>query len=280
MQTRLQDFDGIIEVKEFTHGTIGYHAHAFLEFVYVVEGHAEHHLNGTATPIGPGDFFVINYQTMHAYETPSGHVRLINCLFLPELLDHSFADLRNFDELAQRYFRRVCGKHIQTPPSDRVFHDDSGHVKRLFMQMVEECRDRRVGYEEALRCLLSQIIIETVRKIGINTLFSPPIQQLVEAVGQGYNEQLSLSDFCRREHYSVPYISALFRREVGMTFTEYVQEKRIAEGCRLLVETRDSITSIALQVGYTSLKFFEQVFQRLMGMSPREYRRQFTGGTR
>lgn len=270
-------FHGYIDVVETIHGDTEQHTHDFLEFVYILEGHAVHRLGGTVSTVGPHDFFVVNYQTAHEYEAKGESLHLINCFFVPELLDRTFAGLRNFNDLAQRYFLHACGKHILGPSSDTVFHDADGTVGWLFLQMMKECRDKQTGYEEVLRCLLSHIVIETVRQVGSGMPISGAVRALVDAVDRDYAGRVSLAALCREQHYSVPYVSTLFRQEVGMTFTAYLQGKRIAESCNLLEDTDDSITAIAGKVGYAEVKFFNRVFRRVMGMSAREYRRRVRG---
>ena len=267
------NFEGYIQAFTMTHGTISTHTHDFLEFVYILDGRAKHRLGGTVSTVGAGDFFVVNYQTAHEYDVLEGELLLVNCMFLPESLDRTFAGIRNFNELVQRYFLRVCGKHILMPPSDTVFHDSDDTVRSVFLQMVKECSEKSAGYEEVLRCLLSRVVIETVRRVGSGISVSTPVRKLMDAVDREYTKKLSLTELCETMHYTLPYVSALFRKEAGMTFTEYLQSKRIAESCRLLEETRESVTAIACKVGYGEAKFFNQVFQRVMGMSAKDYRR-------
>ena len=60
-----------------------------------------------------------------------------------------------------------------------------------------------------------------------------------------------------------------------MTFQEYVQSVRIRESCRLLVNTQKKVAEIATLVGYTNIKFFNELFRRQMGMTPLQFRRTY-----
>ena len=75
---------------------------------------------------------------------------------------------------------------------------------------------------------------------------------------------------------SVPYLSAKFKDETGMTFTDYLHSRRISESCKIILNTEESIESIAEYVGYSDSKKFRENFKRKMGVSPREYRRQMS----
>ena len=60
--------------------------------------------------------------------------------------------------------------------------------------------------------------------------------------------------------------------------TEYLQKIRIEKCCELLAGSEMSIQEIAHSVGYEDAKFFQQVFKRMVKMSPREYRRTALSG--
>ena len=79
---------------------------------------------------------------------------------------------------------------------------------------------------------------------------------------------------CEEMNYRLPYISAKFKKETGITVTKFLQNKRIEQSCRYLAETSLSISQIAENVGYTDIKFFNKVFKQVTKITPREYRKQ------
>ena len=91
-----------------------------------------------------------------------------------------------------------------------------------------------------------------------------------------FREQISLEETARQVHYAPAYLSTLFRKVAGMTYTDYVQRLRIAEAKRLLATTQQGITEIAGEVGFNSLTHFNRVFRKLEGRAPSSYRAEFT----
>jgi AraC-like DNA-binding protein len=63
-----------------------------------------------------------------------------------------------------------------------------------------------------------------------------------------------------------------FKREFGFTPVEFIQHERIELAKRLLADRRRSVTEVCYQVGFRSLNFFINVFKRLTGKSPGEYK--------
>lgn len=261
-----------IEIMRINERVTSEHSHNFLEMVYVCSGVARHSIGDKKGILKAGDFFVIDYETYHSYQAEDDNLNIINCLFLPEIIDKSFAGVKNFNELCEGYFFRIAGRKINGPASNTVYHDD-GAVGELFVKMFNEYEDRKDGYHEKLRCLLCEIIIETVRKVGSQVKISPLTTKILEELEKDFKQPVTLGALCERFHYSLSYVSSKFRSDTGFTFTEYLQNRRIEESCRLLSYTDMQISQIAEETGYSSIKFFNKIFKKVTGLTPREYRK-------
>lgn len=68
------------------------------------------------------------------------------------------------------------------------------------------------------------------------------------------------------------HFTRLFRKEMGMTPMDYLRNKRLQKGIQLLLNTNDSIESIAGQCGFTCGNYFSKVFHKRIGMNPNTYR--------
>lgn len=87
-------------------------------------------------------------------------------------------------------------------------------------------------------------------------------------------EPVTLGDLARQAHVSQSHLGFLFRSELGTTFKLLLLQQRIEHAKQLLRGgQRLRITDVALQVGFGDLSHFEKSFRRLVGVSPRSYRR-------
>lgn len=98
------------------------------------------------------------------------------------------------------------------------------------------------------------------------------IRRAREYIREHYAEPLSLPALAREVGLSPAYLSTIFSRSVGMSFTEFVQRMRIDMVRSLLLETERSITDIAFSTGFNSLTHFNYVFRKLEGCAPSHYR--------
>ncbi len=248
------------------------HTHNFLEFVYVVSGSASYHLGKFEGTLSPGDYFVVDYNTSHDYLSSEKDLSVINCLFHPEFVHETMRDVGSFNELCERYFMRITARRINGPAANQVFKGNE-KIGELFHDMLNEYTAKNEGYLQVVRFLLCRIIIETVRAVGSRKNISPVTEEIINVIEKDYVKKLSLGRICKEMHYSLPYISALFKKETGFSFTDYLQNRRLEETCRLLRETDLPVSAVAESVGYQNLKFFGKLFKRFTGLSPREYRK-------
>jgi AraC-like DNA-binding protein len=72
---------------------------------------------------------------------------------------------------------------------------------------------------------------------------------------------LSESNFCK-----------FFKKATGKTFSDYLNDIRIQESCQILLKTDLDINQIAMQCGYESLSYFNRIFLKKKGLTPRQFR--------
>jgi AraC-like DNA-binding protein len=87
-----------------------------------------------------------------------------------------------------------------------------------------------------------------------------------------WNENYPAAYVAREVGVSVGQLSRLFRRAMGCSIPQYRNRIRIERAAELLRTTDKSVTTVALDCGFTNLTHFHRVFSRVHGRSPREYR--------
>lgn len=123
-----------------------------------------------------------------------------------------------------------------------------------------------------LLCALEPVISnETVSDIAPATV-NERVTQIMEYLEAHFREQIQLRDLANTFSASRQYISTIFHRELGISFSEYLIKLRLGEAVRLLLTTDKSITEIAEHSGFPNLKSLNQSFRCKYGVSPKEYR--------
>ena len=135
-------------------------------------------------------------------------------------------------------------------------------------------RDMRIN--ERLNALLT-LLMETSwhQGGGSNAPKRMEIQKIKAYIDEHFADRLTLDMIASRFYIDKHYLARLFKEQVGMTLTAYVQQVRITHAKRMLRFTGRRIEEIGLECGIGDLNYFSRVFKKLEGVSPSEFRRQW-----
>ena len=86
------------------------------------------------------------------------------------------------------------------------------------------------------------------------------------------NPNLALGELAKQLGFSTNYLSLLIKKELGMSFQEYVTQQRIQRAKRLLLSTDMKIYEVALSVGIEDMNYFSYRFKSIVGVSPKSFR--------
>lgn len=255
------------------------HKHDFLELVYVTKGEATHYISGKKSIIKKGDYLIIDYDTVHSYKSiDERSFEVINCLFLPDLIDQSLVSCRSFSELLNHYLIKMSVRNMYVNPSNYQFRDKDGKIYKLLTCMADEYNHKAPGYREMMRCQLIELFIMTMRTVTKNSEEADDaIRYITDCVEKNYMDKITLTGLSHELCYSTSYLSLKFKTATGMGFTEYLEKTRINEACRLLANTDKKISEISFSVGYSDVNFFYRIFRKYTGASPLEMRKKYSG---
>ena len=79
-------------------------------------------------------------------------------------------------------------------------------------------------------------------------------------------------------NYNEKYLGMLFKKQVGRSFHDYLNRRRLYRARMLLEQTTDSVLTIATRVGFNNVTYFNRLFKEYYGMSPSQLRANITKG--
>jgi len=109
--------------------------------------------------------------------------------------------------------------------------------------------------------------------------FSPPVQRVILRTDADITGDLSLNAHASQIGINASYLSALFKRETGVTLTEYVCQRRIDYSIFLLNSTDMQIQTIAQHCGMPDVNHFTRTFRKVTGKTPSQYRKSISAYT-
>ncbi|NCC44045.1 MAG: AraC family transcriptional regulator [Clostridia bacterium] len=111
------------------------------------------------------------------------------------------------------------------------------------------------------------------KKIEVPEGTSKTVKLAIEFVYHNYKKQIGLQDAAEAAGVNAAYLSFLFKQEMKIGFSNYLQECRIDCARQLLVESNLKIKDVAAESGFNDYHYFSKTFKKLNGCSPAEYRR-------
>ncbi len=107
--------------------------------------------------------------------------------------------------------------------------------------------------------------------------YSLLVQHVILRIDADLTADLSLKAHAEFLNVNPSYLSTLFKRETGMTLTDYVNRQRVEHGIFLLNATDMQIQTIAQYCGIPDVNYFTKTFKKFIGKTPKEYRQDIRG---
>lgn len=254
------------------------HSHNYVEMIYVYEGTYSQNINGEKVTLKQGECCMLNQNIKHRDESIySGDT----ILFL------SFSN-KIFDKYLKEYIKE--NKIIYE------FINEKNEDERLVNQYILF----KDGNNEAFNKILRHIVYEYFNKdIGTNYIIMGYIARLFNLLSNDYNEHVVIKDNAKKEniifeqiekyvdeninevsrekiaenlHYNANYINTIIKINRGITYSEYIANKRLEASIELLKDSNISINNIIREVGYINKSYFYKLFLAKFGVTPKEFR--------
>lgn len=102
--------------------------------------------------------------------------------------------------------------------------------------------------------------------------YSPIIQKVINQIDLNLTSDLGLKALSEMFNISAGYLSTLFKKETGVTLTDYVNKKRVEHAILLLNTTQLQIQTIASYCGVLDINYFTRIFKKFTEVTPKKYR--------
>ncbi len=131
------------------------------------------------------------------------------------------------------------------------------------------------GNIDKLFAFLSQCIEQSISTIAEERKQADtrPIRIAKQYIQANFSAPITLEEVSNVVGFNASYFSALFKKESGMNFVDYLLEMRMNKAKELLRETNLSVAAVCREVGYSDLKHFTKSFKKYTGISPNEFRK-------
>lgn len=236
------------------------HYHTHYELYFLEHGNRTHMMNN------------------EMYQTTAGNLML----FAPYVMHHSYSeDDVNFKRIVL-YFQESSvhspellnlltngsGLYILPPKLARTIHT-------FLIEMLKVQKGTEYLREAALDALLNNLLVTLMQ--GSHVSEKPAVHncitQVIDYIEQNYMKEINLKQLASLFYISEYYLCHEFRKYTNRTIIQYINATRILNAQRQIMETNETLTTIATNTGFSSLTHFNRTFKSIMGMSPSAFRK-------
>ena len=254
-----------------------FHFHNELELVYIKEGFGKRIIGDKLETFHAGDIVFVGSNLPHVWlsddefykESSYLHAHSIVAYFNKEVFSKDFYDLKESNKI--KLLLKRAGRGIKV----------TGKTNVVLSRKMEELNHKKdfekiIGLIEILHILSLSSDVEYIVHEGYEgAVVSNRADRLTEVfnyVTANFNQDITLENIAQVAHLTPPAFCRLFKQKTARSFIDYLNEVRISNACKLLMETAFNISEIAFLSGYKTLSNFNKIFKKSTGISPKAYR--------
>ncbi len=251
------------------------HHHNIIEMYYLLSGQRYYFIGGKAHLVMPGDLVIIRENVEHKVfaagigsykryilntdrEFVHTHLSDITANCLTSFIDSNIFVLRPKDtSFIELLFHKMQNLNLDIPDTK----EKKEFLAAYSINILEEV-------EKAIASFEANDDYQELSYVNKNIL------EIAEYINTHHANTITLDILSEKFNLSKFYLCKLFKKSIGMTFSEFLNSIRITEAKNLLENTEMSIGQVASKVGYNDIGYFCRVFKNTMQITALKYRKQ------
>lgn len=250
------------------------HTHDYVEMIYMCSGETTHIVGGKEICLEQGDLLFLNQSATHEVCRAEEKDIAVNFIVLPEFFSAPLSMIGE-EETPLRKFLIDCLCGQNTGAGYLYFHVSQvkpiqNSLENLLWILIQDTPSKRKMSQMTMALLFMQLLghTETLSTDDQDDVIIWKVLRYVESNYAGG----SFAELTEQLHYDGSWLSRQIKRKTGKTYTQLIQEKRLAQAAFLLRNTDRNVSDIAVAVGYENISYFHRIFAESYGKSPKHYR--------
>ncbi|WP_243159449.1 helix-turn-helix domain-containing protein [Clostridium sp. SM-530-WT-3G] len=254
------------------------HWHKEMEITLIKKGQGIHKIDLNPLNVEEGDIVFVKPSLLHSIEQTANKDIMIwsTMVFNLNMLNSALTD-----GCLIKFFAPIFNSQNELPMIIRK--DSPGYddvlltIKRIF-----ECYDKKIyGFELELKSLLYHLFYiiysnKLVKEKKVSTItkeVSDTIKLILKFIHENYEKDLSVEEIALKCNFSEYHFMRFFKKHIGMTCIEYINNYRLETASSLLSNTNKSILDISFKVGFNNVSYFNKLFKKKYNITPKEFRK-------
>lgn len=152
------------------------------------------------------------------------------------------------------------------------------NISDLFIQKMDLLETEQQVID--LHKSMLEFYLEEMDRAKKQQICSTPVAACMDYIYDHLYEQIRVSDLAAQLELNESYLSVLFKKETGMTISNYIRQRRVEAAEAMLRYSDYSCSDIGNFLAFCSQSHFISVFRKATGLTPRQYRQRYGSGER
>jgi len=252
---------------------VPWHQHIEYELILFTEGEGVSFVGNYVGEFKTGDIFFLGSNLPHTFQK-SNHELITSAIvvqFRDDFWGNDFMQIPETRQIKQLLETSATGLKM------------NGHTKKLLHPLIKELEflkgfKRIIRLCECLELIAQKNEFETVSTQEVNT-FQTKNKERIDKIFQYtidyFHEPVTLTGVAQSAGMSVPAFCNYFKKSTKKTYIDFLNEVRIGNACKLLMDTQKSIEEICYESGFNTLTNFNKQFIKVKKITPSKYRKTF-----
>lgn len=255
---------------EQSHFEFYWHHHPEFELTFIEQGAGSRLVGDHLESFKSGDLVLLGGGLTHTWvsEQVPGSSSKAWVLKLKPSLVQLLCSLPETVHLKRVFDEALYGIKFEEMPTARL----SSWFQELYDSAIEKRFILVLQLFNQLASLPCRTLASTKHRRTDDMRLNSRIEKIYQYINSNYTEPINIKDAASLVHLSLSSFCKFFKRTSGKTFSDYVNEVRISKSTVLLTETDLTIGQIAHACGFANLSYFNRVFLKKKGISPKKFR--------
>lgn len=266
------------ELENYERNIFLWHWHPEIELTLFLEGEMEYQINDTLYHVKEGDALFCNSNALHAgQKLDNSNCRYMSITFHPRLLSGFSGSI-----METEYVQNV----ITNPSFSSIHFTNSIDWHKEVIHTMNDLHSMFPNEDMNYDAMQIQIyLLQIWRKLyhhmpeltclatSTSHQYANRLKTILSYIETHYTESITLEEIAKEINLCKSECCRFFKKHMNQSLFDYILTYRIEQSFHLLLNTDNSITAIADQVGFTNPCYFGKVFKEQTGCTPTQYRK-------
>ncbi|MBR0397035.1 MAG: AraC family transcriptional regulator [Eubacterium sp.] len=249
------------------------HWHPEFELHLILRGSIEFRVEGNSVQLKSGQVIYIAPNSIHTARALTENSLSYNIIILPDLLTGFLQSINRVQD--SRPLNTLKPDYFIVDPDAKEGYNIAESLRKLYYSNTNDYQELFL-FENLLAIWRNLLLVFPKQVMTVEdphaALQSERMKAMIDFIHQNYMQSITINEIAESSNISKSECFRCFSTLSEMTPMEYLNNYRLMQACKLLLNTNDSMTDICFQTGFNNTSYFAKKFKTQYGMTPKEYR--------